>query len=435
MQLKPTIFALSSGATPSGVAVLRLSGPDSFSVAETLSGHLPTPRMAALKSIRTRNGDLLDRGLVLCFPGPASFTGEDCIEFHLHGGRAVVDAVSRELLDLGIRPAEAGEFTKRAFENGKLDLVEVEGLGDLISAETEMQRRLAIEHTSGGLSAVYAGWADRLTRARALIEAELDFADEEDIPGSVSDQVWDDVERLKADIKTQLEATQHGAFVRNGFRVVISGPPNAGKSSLLNALAKRDVAIVTEIAGTTRDILEVDLNLEGFLVRLVDTAGLRETEDIVEQEGVRRARSAIETADLILALIPIDSDAEWNQTSVAAPVLKVGTKADLLTAPSIGYDLVISSKDGSGISALIDAITSEVRKRWNGIAAIGPGRLRHVQHLKHTSFFLEEALSGTQLDLRAESLRLAGECLGRITGRVDPDDMLGVIFSEFCIGK
>lgn len=431
-----TIFALSSGATPSGVAVIRISGPAAFDAAGFLVENLPRIRTMVLRSIRRRNKELIDTGLVLVFPGPGSFTGEDCLELQVHGSRAVVNALFAELTALGLRPAEAGEFTQRAFNNGKLDLVEVEGLGDLISAETEMQRRLAIEQSAGGLSRRYNAWATALTRSRALIEAELDFADEDDVPGSVSDQVWADVGRIAQEIDRQIMVTQKAGSIRDAYKVVILGPPNAGKSSFLNALVERDVAIVTEIAGTTRDVIEVDLDLEGFLVRFSDTAGLRDTADLVEQEGIRRARLAADQADLVLLLEEIDSTPQqYLDITHDRPLLRIGTKADKHRPSRQDFDFIISAASGEGLDEIRQTIIERARANWSSIASLGAGRLRHISHLQKASNFLQEALKGSQLDLRAESLRLAADSLGRITGRVDVEDMLDVIFSEFCIGK
>jgi tRNA modification GTPase len=427
-----TIYAHSSGTLPAGVAVIRISGTLAFDAARVLAGQLPARRKAALRTIRSRNGSIIDQALVLVFPGPNSFTGEDCVEIHLHGSRAVVSAVYRELEAIGLRLAEAGEFSRRAFENGKLDLVEVEGLADLIAAETEMQRRLAVEQGFGGQSALYMEWAERLTRARALIEAELDFADEDDVPGSVSDRVWTEVADLYLEIQNHIASAKAGEIIRDGYKVVIAGPPNAGKSSLLNALAKRDVAIVTEIAGTTRDILHVDVDMDGYLVRFFDTAGLRESEDRVEQEGVRRARIAIEQADLVLQLEEIDSDSKQILEGITAEALRVGTKADI-RRPSAAYDLNISSETGNGLDELRSLILEKLRETWSG--SLVPNRQRHLQYLKEASIFIEEALNGRELDLRAESLRAAASSLGRITGRVDVEQLLDVIFSQFCIGK
>ncbi|CAN7549664.1 tRNA uridine-5-carboxymethylaminomethyl(34) synthesis GTPase MnmE [Neorhizobium sp. LjRoot104] len=427
-----TIYAHSSGALPAGVAVIRVSGSRAFDAAVVLAGELPIGRKAALRTIRSRNGLVIDQALVLAFPGPNSFTGEDCVEMHLHGSRAVVSAVYRELEAIGLRLAEAGEFSRRAFENGKLDLVEVEGLADLIAAETEMQRRMAVEQGFGGQSALYKAWAERLTRSRALIEAELDFADEDDVPGSVSDRVWAEMADLYLEIAEHIASAKAGEIIRDGYKVVIAGAPNAGKSSLLNALARRDVAIVTEIAGTTRDLLHVDIDMEGYLVRFFDTAGLRDSEDRVEQEGVRRARIAIEQADLVLQLEDIDSDSKQMLPGVAGEVLRVGTKVDI-RRPSAAYDLNISSETGEGLDELRSLILGKLRETWSG--SLVPNRQRHLQYLKEASNFIEEALNGRDLDLRAESLRAAASSLGRITGRVDVEQLLDVIFSQFCIGK
>ncbi len=428
-----TIFALSSGALPAGLAVIRLSGNQAFTAAETLAGRLATDRKASLRTIRGRNGVIIDQGLVVGFPGPNSFTGEDCVELHVHGSRAVVAALILELEQIdGLRLAEAGEFSRRAFENGKLDLVEIEGLADLISAETEMQRRLAVEQSFGGQSALYIDWAERLTRSRALIEAELDFADEDDVPGSVSERVWSEVSQIYLELLQHLETAKSGEIIRDGYKIVIAGPPNAGKSSLLNALANRDVAIVTERAGTTRDILHVDLDMSGYLVRFFDTAGLRESDDIVEVEGIHRARVAIEQADMILALNEIDSPALQYHEFSQANVLTVGTKLDA-HAPSYDFDLCISTKTGDGLELLREAILRKITALWTG--SLVPNRARQVDALKDASNFIAEALNGTELDLRAESLRAAASALGRITGRVDVEQLLDVIFSQFCIGK
>ncbi|WP_430241533.1 tRNA uridine-5-carboxymethylaminomethyl(34) synthesis GTPase MnmE [Neorhizobium sp. DAR64861/K0K2] len=428
-----TIFALSSGAPPAGLAVIRLSGNQAFTAAETLAGRLATDRKASLRTIRGRNGAIIDQGLVVGFPGPNSFTGEDCVELHVHGSRAVVAALVLELEQIdGLRLAEAGEFSRRAFENGKLDLVEIEGLADLISAETEMQRRLAVEQSFGGQSALYIDWAERLTRSRALIEAELDFADEDDVPGSVSERVWSEVGQIYLELLQHLETAKSGEIIRDGYKIVIAGPPNAGKSSLLNALANRDVAIVTERAGTTRDILHVDLDMSGYLVRFFDTAGLRESDDIVEVEGIRRARVAIEQADMILSLNEIDSPALQNHEFSHANVLTVGTKLDA-HAPSDEFDLCISTRTGDGLELLRETILRKITALWTG--TLVPNRARQVDALKDASNFIAEALNGTELDLRAESLRAAASALGRITGRVDVEQLLDVIFSQFCIGK
>jgi len=428
-----TIFALSSGTLPAGVAVIRLSGRKAFEAARGLAGDMPDNRKASLRTIRRRNGSTIDQALLLAFPAPNSFTGEDCVELHVHGSRAVVSAVYEELGHFpDLRLAEAGEFSRRAFENGKMDLVEVEGLADLIAAETEMQRRLAVEQSFGGQSALYMGWAERLTRSRALIEAELDFADEDDVPGSVSDRVWADVGDLYLELEQHMAMAKAGEIIRDGFKIVIAGPPNAGKSSLLNALAQRDVAIVTEIAGTTRDVLHVDVDMDGYLVRFFDTAGLRETDDQVEREGVRRAHIAIDQADLILQLEEIDSNTKQISISAAVETIRVGTKRDT-QGVSPDYDICLSSRSGEGMDELRLAIVERIRSLWSG--SLVPNRARHLRYLKDASNFIAEALNGRELDLRAESLRAAASSLGRITGRVDVEQLLDVIFSQFCIGK
>ncbi len=438
LTMNETIYALSSGGLPAGVAVIRISGSQALRVAESLAGTLPQPRQAALRTIRTRNGLVIDRGLVLIFPGPASFTGENCVEIHVHGGKAVVNALLEELSTFEhCRIAEHGEFSRRALENGKMDLVEVEGLADLIGAETEMQRRLALEHAAGGLSDLYNGWADRLTRARALIEAELDFADEDDVPGSVSDMVWAEMKRLRLEISHHLAGADLGEIIRDGLKVVIAGAPNAGKSSLMNALAKREVAIVTDFAGTTRDVLHVDLNIAGYAVKLYDTAGLRDTDEVVEREGIRRALRTVADADLVLSLAEIGGEAQRSFPGFAGKVLTVGTKADIHAEKTNQYDLLISSTTGSGLAELHNLLRQDLQARSGALSLALPSRLRHRTLLAESLDAIEAALGSEDrgLDIRAEYLRRAGTSLGRITGRVDVEDLLDVIFSEFCIGK
>lgn len=433
-----TIYALSSGGLPSGVAVIRISGPKALDVTESLVGALPAARQAVLKTIRTRNDLVLDRGLVLVFPGPGSFTGEDCAEIHVHGGKAVVAALLAELATFEqCRLAEHGEFSRRALENGKMDLVEVEGLADLISAETEMQRRLAMEHAAGGLSQLYDGWADRLTRARALIEAELDFADEDDVPGSVSDLVWNDVGKLRAELSDHLAGADFGEIIRDGLKVVIAGAPNAGKSSLMNVLARREVAIVTDIAGTTRDVLHVDLNIDGYAVKLYDTAGLRETDEIVEREGIRRALKTVADADIVLSLAEIGEQAQVEFPGFTGRVVRVGTKSDIHPDAGGSYELRISSATGAGLAELHTLLLEDLRRRSGSLSLALPSRMRHRMLLSDSLAALTSALVSTSngLDIRAEHLRQSANSLGRITGRIDVEDLLDVIFSEFCIGK
>lgn len=437
---RDTIFALSSGGLPSGVAVVRLSGPNALAAAGRLCGSLPEPRRASLRWISRLSGEQIDQAIVLCFAAPSSFTGEDCVEFQLHGGRAVVAALLDELgAFAGLRHAEAGEFARRAFDNGRLDLVEIEGLADLIAADTEMQRRLALEQSSGELSARYYGWAERLTRIRALIEAELDFPDEDDVPGALSDQLWPALAELGAEMKRHLAGAAAAEIVRDGFRIAIIGAPNAGKSSLLNTLTQRDVAIVTEVAGTTRDVLGVDLDIGGYLVHVMDTAGIRETEDRVEQEGVRRAFRSIDQADLVLLLQAADELAFSPELPAGKRFLTILSKSDLLEAA--GSDtregLRLSSKTGEGFDSLAKRIAEEIESRIFGVGGLGPARMRQAEYLRNATADIENCLAAgpLALELKAEHLRLAAHNLGRITGNVDVEQLLDVIFSEFCIGK
>jgi tRNA modification GTPase len=388
-----------------------------------------------MHSIRGTDGNTLDRGLVLFFPGPASFTGEDVAEFHVHGGRAVVAAMLSALDTLpGFRPAEAGEFTRRAFANDRLDLTQVEGLADLVTAETEAQRRQALHQADGALGRLYDGWRDRLVRARALIEAELDFPDEEDIPGSVSAETWEIVATVEEEMRTHL-SDRRGERLRDGAEVVILGAPNAGKSSLLNAIARRDVAIVAPEPGTTRDLIEVKLDLAGYPVTLVDTAGIRETDGAVEREGIRRAERRAAEADLVLWLTDAGSS-----PSVEPPprALHIATKIDLID--SLGersFDAAVSSVSGVGINDLILLMTDRIRSSLPETESPLITRARHRSAVLAAASLLAKAGSAeaTALEIRAEDLRLASDALARITGRIDVEDLLDVIFRDFCIGK
>lgn len=434
-----TIFALSSGSLPAGVAVIRVSGAATQDALRALSGSVPRPRQATLMKVRGHGGEELDKGLVLFFKGPASFTGEDCAELQVHGGRAIVSAVLEALGELpGLRQAEAGEFARRAFENGKMDLVEAEGLAELVQAETAAQRRLARYLADGHLSRRYEDWMKRLSRARALIEAELDFADEGDIPGSVSEQVWLDVARLATEMQAAL--SDHTAeIVRDGFRVAIAGPPNAGKSSLLNFLAQREVAIVTDVAGTTRDVLSIDLDLDGTKVVVFDTAGLRETHDPVERIGIDRARATIGTADLVLHLFDESTgpDRELLKGVTDSPrMITVRSKLDLNLVGSFEADLAISTRSGEGIDSLLKRISGLASDAAGGGQFLTPLLIRHRNHISLAADRLFQAYdSADPLELRAELLRSASDELGFLTGRVTPDALLGLIFSQFCVGK
>ena len=431
-----TIFALSSGPPPAGIAVVRISGPGVRFVLETLIDSIPEPRTATLRSIRV-GGKLIDRGLVIFFPAPGSFTGEDVAEFHVHGGRAVMAALFAALSALpGLRPAEAGEFTRRAFHNNRLDLTQVEGIADLVAAETEAQRRQALALSGGTLARLYDSWREQLLRARALIEAELDFPDEDDIPGSVSVQAWDIVGALEQEIVNHL-ADRRGERVRDGAEVVILGPTNAGKSSLINAIARRDVAIVTPEPGTTRDLIEVRLDLGGYPVTLVDTAGLREAAGAIEQEGIRRAQERAAGADIVLWL----ADATVAGTPQAPPgAIFVATKIDLVDATErsasvAGADLRVSAKTGEGIDALLALLTARLADTSSPLESPVITRARHRAALEACLSAVRAAVAGGPLELRAEELRHAADALGRITGRIDVEDLLDVIFRDFCIGK
>ncbi|PTW63266.1 tRNA modification GTPase trmE [Breoghania corrubedonensis] len=439
---RDTIYALSSGGLPSGVAVVRLSGPRVRFVVETLCGAVPEARRTSLRRLRDPvDGSVLDEALVIVFEGPASFTGEDAAEFHLHGGRAVVAAVLRVLETFdGVAAAEPGAFARRAFEAGRLDLTEVEGLGDLVQAETEAQRRQALRQMGGELGALYDHWRATLVRCRAMIEAELDFADEDDVPGTVSDSIWDDVIRIRDEITNHLEDNRRGERLRSGLQVVLLGPPNAGKSSLMNALAQRDVAIVTEEAGTTRDLIEVHLDLAGFPVTLVDTAGLRgEGAGRVEREGIRRALERAKTADLVLwlqdAREPTRSDVPVALGQQG--VWRIATKWDLYDGSARTDEIPSSVEVIGGLDGLLDELGRFASETIGHAEAPVLTRARHREGLRRCLDGLGRSLEGEArgLELRAEDLRLATDGLSRIVGKTDVEDLLDVIFRDFCIGK
>jgi tRNA modification GTPase len=434
-----TIYALSSGRLPSGVAVIRLSGPHVRACLTAMLGALPEPRRAKLSAIHAADGNVLDVGLVLFFPAPASFTGEDCAELHLHGGLATVSACLSALgAREGMRPAEAGEFTRRAFFMGKVDLTEAEGLADLVAAETEAQRLQALSNARGGQRLIYEEWRSRLIHARAMIEADIDFADEDDVPGSVADAIWTDMAALRSDIRHHLSRARGGEIVRSGLDVVILGAPNAGKSSLLNALAAREVSIVTEEAGTTRDLVETRLDICGFRVNLVDTAGIREEAGRIEALGIAKALDRSLECDLVLLVEDVSVPGSIPATPGSVPALRVGLKSEL--APRAGmdrYDALVSALDGSGIEELCELIGKFASETRGEIGEAIPAHLRQVELLRACEKYLGEAIDSreTGLELRAEHLRLAGEALGRVTGKIDVEDLLDVVFSQFCIGK
>ncbi|TPL00523.1 tRNA uridine-5-carboxymethylaminomethyl(34) synthesis GTPase MnmE [Mesorhizobium sp. B2-4-14] len=438
-----SIVALSSGRLPAGVAVIRISGSQTRFVVETIVGRMVKDRVALLRTFRAPDGTVLDSGLVIFFPRPASFTGEDVAEFHVHGGRAVVARMLETITGFaGVRHAEAGEFTRRAFLNGKVDLVETEALADLVNAETEAQRRFALRNAEGVQSELYLGWRRRLVHARAMIEAEIDFADEDDVPGAVSETVWSDVGMMIGEIACHIAGFRTAEIIRDGFEVVILGAPNAGKSSLFNALARRDAAIVTDEPGTTRDLLEVALDLGGLRIRLTDTAGLREATGKVEAIGIEKARAKADRADLVLLLEDVAKPGDVGSLPGSVPVLRVGTKLDLLdeqaaVAASRHYDLVISILNGAGVDALLAEIGQRAVEAAGNLGDVLPSRLRHVELLGEANRHLLRATDGRAIgqELRAEELRLAADRLGRIVGAIDVEDMLDVIFAQFCIGK
>ena len=403
-------------------------------VLEYLVKTLPRPREAALRRIGG-----IDRGLVLWFPGPASFTGEDMAELQVHGGRAVVKAVVEAVLATeGTRLAEPGEFARRAFENGKLDLTEVEGLADLVSAETEAQRRQALVQSEGGLRRLYEGWRAELLKAQTLMEAGLDFSDEADVADDATRMASDVVETFLPQIEAHL-ADRTGERLRDGFRVVIAGPPNAGKSSILNALAKRDVAIVSEEAGTTRDVIEVHLDIGGVPVIVADTAGLRESGGTVESEGIRRAVSRAEAADLVLWVMDAAAvNLEPSPGFGGVPVLRVTNKVDLVSGPvrETESGLSLSAKTGEGLETLLATLGDRAAVGLETQAAAPITRIRHRVELVSVRDALKRFVNhDLEAELRAEELRIAAHHLGRLTGRIDVEEVLGAIFSEFCIGK
>lgn len=427
MRSGDTIVALSSGAPPSGVAVIRLSGPATAGIITEIAGQLPEPRRLTLRPIGQQS--LLDRGLVAWFPAPHSFTGEDCAELQVHGSPAGVRAILKLITSQGARLAEAGEFTRRAFEYGKLDLVEIEGLGDLLEAETENQRRQALARFEGGLSQRIDGWRDQLLDLRAEIEARLDFSDEGDV-GELPESFGDSVAALRADIGVALSSVEHGRIVREGIRVALAGAPNAGKSSLLNALAKSDIAIVTDEAGTTRDVREVPLDIGGQLYVLLDLAGLRETDSKAEAEGVRRARLAIEQADIVLWLTPPDFPMEDRP---ASPHVWVATKSDLGSVA--GAEIAVSAKTGAGL----DTLLARIEEIGGTLMAGEPSLLSRERDrlaLQGAVEALESAVRQLAVpELAAESLRIASQALERLVGRLDAERVLDRLFASFCIGK
>jgi tRNA modification GTPase len=437
-----TIVALSSGGLPSGVAVIRMSGPQTFDAVRRLAGDLPVPRRLTLAAIiDPLTKEKLDQGLVAVFPGPNSFTGEDCAELQIHGSPAGVKAVLATLTRLpGIVLAGAGDFTRRAFENGKLDLTAIEGLGDLLAAETEHQRRQALSRLEGNLSQSVISWRSDLLAARAEIEAHLDFSDEDDVPFTLPDHFSAGLIALKSELVEALAGYDRGRVVREGFRIVLAGAPNAGKSSLLNTLAGSELAIVTAEAGTTRDTKDVAIDLGGSLVILTDTAGLRETESLAEAEGVRRARDAMARADLVLWLTAPDAaDPPPPESPDGVPVWPIATKSDLGAAAG-NAGLAISVHTGTGIEALLIALRRHIETILEAGTGSGePGLVSHLRDqtaLKNAIDDIDAALLHIgQPELCAEDLRRASDALAGLIGLIDSETVLDRLFAGFCIGK
>ena len=460
---RDTIFALSSGRPPAAIAVVRMSGPRAGAALQALIGKVPQPRRAALARVRDpQSGEVIDQALALFFPGPHSETGENMAELQLHGGRAVIAAVLAALARIdGLRPAEAGEFTRRAFENGKLDLTEVEGLADLIYADTEAQRRQAFRQLQGLLGDRAESWRRRLIEALALVEAGIDFSDEADVARDVAARALVMARELEKEISGALADGKRGERLRDGLVVAIAGPPNAGKSTLLNRIARREAAIVSPYAGTTRDVIEVHLDLHGFPVTLLDTAGIRDSEDPIEREGVARARARAAQADLVLWVVDASQEVNGNSPPLPSangpPAWMVRNKIDLVaeqrpsnkesrqtkkanrqTKSEDRHFYELSATTGAGLESLVGALSDFARELLEGREPALVTRERQRHALEETAATLRRTFNHSAAEneaLLAEELRLAARALGRLTGRVDVEDILDVIFRDFCIGK
>jgi tRNA modification GTPase len=439
-----TIFALSSGRPPSAIAIVRVSGSQARGALARLAARIPEPRVATRVLLRDAVSRPIDDAVVLWFPGPASATGEDVAEFHVHGGRAVLASIFAELSSIEtMRPAEPGEFTRRAFENGKLDLTEAEGLDDLIHADTDRQRRQALRQLRGLLGDKARNWRDEIIKAQALIEAGIDFSDEGDVPAELISPALAKIKTLLGEIRNVLHTSGRGERLRDGLVVAIAGPPNVGKSTLMNQLARREVAIVSPHAGTTRDVIEVQLELDGYPVTVIDTAGIRETHDPVEQEGVRRALARAAEADLVLWLA--DTEGESIAHGCGAPVWLVRNKIDLVPEgvdesamdQAATKEFRISAQRGDGIAAFVAALIGFAQDYFGAYETGLITRERQRTLLRETADSLERSVDmiGRGEEFAAEDLRRAATSLGRLLGRVDVEDILDVIFRDFCIGK
>lgn len=443
--ISDTIFALSSGSGPAGVAIIRISGTKAGPVLDSLSGlRRPKARVVTRASLfDPKTGDALDEALVIWFPGPASFTGEDVVELHIHGGRATVEALCHSLSVFEVcRLAEPGEFSRRAFDNDKLDLTEIEGLADLIAAETEGQRKQALKQLSGSLSMVYEAWRKKLLRLLAHAEAAIDFPDEE-LPDNLIGNTKHKILGITKEMTQHLDDKRQGERLRDGLQVAIVGAPNVGKSSLLNYLAQRDVAIVSEQEGTTRDIIEVRLDLAGYPVTIADTAGMRLTSQAIEAEGVRRAKNWALAADFSIVVFDASSlETDPKIIELAGPGdIIIINKSDLVGSPEIPGELqkflpiIVSVKTGFQLDAFLKTLTERVDAIFLNAGPPVLTRMRHREALSSCLAALGGAIEATEAELMSEDLRLATRALGRITGRVDVEDVLDIIFGEFCIGK
>ena len=438
MSAADTIYALASGAAAAAVAVLRLSGPGTGEAMRRLAGSLPPARRASLRRLRAPDGETLDHALVLWFPGPTSYTGEDAAELHLHGGRSVIAGVMEALTAAGLREAEPGEFTRRAFLHGKMDLTAAEGIADLVAAETAAQRRQALHQADGGLAKLYGGWAERLARLLAHQEAAIEFA-EDGLPTDLDAKARAGAGELRAEIEAHLADARRGELLREGLVFAIIGAPNAGKSSLLNALVGRDAAIVSARAGTTRDIVEARLDLAGVPVTLSDTAGLREAGDEIEAEGIKRAERRAQEAQLVLTVFAADQPPDAETLRWVGPeALVLVNKCDLAPAPAAIAEvpaMAVSAREGIGLDTLRGRL-AEAALRLTGA---GQGnqltRPRHRAALTEAATLLAEAEGAALPELTAEALRAALFALGRLTGRVGVEEILDIVFRDFCIGK
>ena len=435
-----TIIALSSGSLPAGVAVVRSSGAEVPALAVQLLGFLPEPRRAAYARIRRSGEAEIDRGIALFFPRPSSFTGEDVLELHVHGGRAVVDAILRAACEFeGVRLAEAGEFTRRAFVNGKLGLLDAEATANLINAETEAQAAFAATLRSGEHHALYHSWRHRLIQARALLEAEVDFVDEGDVTKNMSAHVRPDIATLSAEMKSHASGFAKAEILRDGRDVVLLGPPNSGKSTLLNALIDREAALVSDIPGTTRDLIEVALDIGGYKIRLTDTAGIRDSSDKIEEMGIERALTRASDADVVLQLTNLTDPLQPRLSFHHSQVLTIGTKLDIAAAThsSGRFDFEVSALTGAGLQDLTAYLSKVAAKASPKVGEIIPWRRRHLDLIESAVWSLDAASRNENdpIEIRIEHLRAASDSIGRISGEVGVEDLLDVIFSQFCIGK